>query len=97
MEILVLMAMLILVAVFAVSAVAKLINVEGFRQTLLDFGVAAILVKPFSWLLPIAEAATAAAALSIQFIWWGSIASLVLLLLFIVGITVNLARGKKPD
>src|SRR5690349_10216739 len=97
MEILVLMAMLILAAVFAVSAFAKLMNVESFRQTLLDFGVAAILAKPFSWLLPIAEVVTAAVFLSIQFMWWGGVAALILLLLFIAGIAVNLARGKQPD
>lgn len=97
MEILVLTAMLILAAVFAVSAFAKLTNVERFRQTLLDFGVAATLAKPFSWLLSIAEAVTAAALLSIQFIWWGGIAALALLLLFIGAIAVNLARGKQPD
>ena len=97
MEVLVLAAILILAAVFAVSAIAKLTDIEKSQQTLHDFGVSAMLAKPFGLLLPMVEGITAVALLSIRFSWWGGMAALLLLLLFILGIGVNLARGKQPD
>jgi thiol-disulfide isomerase/thioredoxin len=47
--------------------------------------------------LPLAELAVAATLLPASTAWWGALGALALLLLFVVGISINLARGKKPE
>jgi methylamine dehydrogenase accessory protein MauD len=47
--------------------------------------------------LPLAELAVAGALIPAALAWWGAIGALSLLLLFVMGITINLARGRKPD
>jgi len=47
-------ARLLLAVVFAVAGLAKLADRAGSRQTLIDFGVPALLAKPFGVLLPLA-------------------------------------------
>jgi peroxiredoxin len=48
-------------------------------------------------LLPLAELAVAATLLPASTAWWGALGALALLSLFLVGIGINLARGRKPD
>lgn len=48
-------------------------------------------------MLPLAELAVAATLLPSSTAWWGALGALALLSLFLVGITYNLARGRKPD
>ena len=62
-----------------------------------DFGLSALLAAPFGLLLPIAEIVIAIALFLQVTAWWGGIVALSLLLLFIVGIGVNLAQGRAPD
>ncbi len=92
-----LIARLLLAAVFAVAGVAKLANRAGSRQALVDFGVPAQLAGPLGILLPLAELATAVALVPTISAWWGAIAALALLVLFIGGIVANLVRGRRPD
>ena len=62
-----------------------------------DFGMPEVLTRPLALLVPLAELVCAAALLPVAFAWWGATGILVLLLLFIAGISVNLVRGRKPD
>jgi thiol-disulfide isomerase/thioredoxin len=94
---LLLIGRLLLALVFAVASVAKLADRPGSRQAALDFGVPAALATPLAILLPLTELAVAAALVPTPTALWGALAALVLLLLFIAGIGVNLARGRKPD
>jgi methylamine dehydrogenase accessory protein MauD len=80
-----------------VAGVAKLADREGSRRAVGDFGLPSALAAPFGLLLPLGELAVAAALIPTATAWWGAWGTLALLSLFIVGIGVNLARGKKPD
>ena len=86
---------LVLAAVFLVAGMAKLADLAGSRQALRDFGVPASLSSPFGVLLPLAELAVAGALLPSA--WWGAAGAFVLLLLFVAGISYNLAHGRTPD
>src|SRR5215203_5523354 len=92
-----LIARLVLIVVFVVAGISKLTDREGSRQAMSDFGLPAALAAPFGLLLPLAELAVAVALVPAATAWWGAVGALALLLLFVAGIGVNLARGRKPD
>ncbi|MDQ3910220.1 MAG: redoxin domain-containing protein [Actinomycetota bacterium] len=97
MDIALFVARLLLALVFVAAGVAKLADREGSRQAMTDFGVPTPLATPLGVLLPLLELAVAAALLPAATAWWGAVGGLALLLLFVVGIGVNLARGREPD
>src|ERR687893_1203985 len=97
MDTVVLLARLLLAAVFVVAGIAKLADREGSRQAVADFCVPAVLASPLGILLPLAELAVAIALIPTATALWGAIGALALLLLFVVGIGANLARGHRPD
>jgi uncharacterized membrane protein YphA (DoxX/SURF4 family)/thiol-disulfide isomerase/thioredoxin len=88
---------LFLAIVFTVAATAKLQDLPGSTRTMVEFGV------PFRWArvagtgLPIAELATAAALVIEPSARWGGIAAILLMLVFIAGISNSLAHGRTPD
>ena len=84
-------------AVFAVAGVAKLVDRAGSRQSMREFGIPVPLAAPLAVALPVTELACAVALPTGAFAWWGALGSAALLALFIVGIVVNLARGRTPD
>lgn len=92
-----LLARVLLAAVFLVAGLAKLADLSGSRQALRDFGVPAQLAPPLGTLLPLAELAVAVALILTISAWWGALGALILLLLFVAGIGYNLARGQHPD
>jgi thiol-disulfide isomerase/thioredoxin/uncharacterized membrane protein YphA (DoxX/SURF4 family) len=92
-----LIARLVLAGVFALAGVAKLSNLKGSRQAIRDFGVPPAMAAPLGLLLPLAELSVAATLLPASTAWWGALGALALLSVFVVGITYNLARGRKPD
>jgi peroxiredoxin/uncharacterized membrane protein YphA (DoxX/SURF4 family) len=92
-----LVARLVLALVFVVAGLAKLIDRSGSRQAVADFGLPRALAAPLGLLLPLAELAVAAALLPAASAWWGAMGALALLLAFVAGIAVNLARGRRPD
>jgi peroxiredoxin/membrane associated rhomboid family serine protease len=94
---LLLLGRLLLALVFAVAGAAKLADREGSRQAIVDFGVPSALAALLGLLLPLAELAIAATLLPASTAWWGAMGALALLSVFVVGITYNLARGRKPD
>ena len=97
MEIVLLLARLLLASVFVVAGAAKLVDREGSRRAIADFGVPAPLTTPLGVLLPLAELVVAAALIPASTAWWGAAGALALLLLFVAGIGANLARGRKPE
>ena len=97
MDVALLVARLLLAAVFTVAGLAKLVDRAGSRKAIVDFGLPQSLAAPLGTLLPLAELAVAFALLPVATAWWGALGAGVLLLLFIAGIGLNLARGRKPD
>jgi len=94
---LLLIARVLLAGVFAVAGITKLADRSGSRQAIIDFGLPSALAAPLGLLLPLAELAVAAALIPTSTALWGAMGAMVLLLLFVVGIAVNLAHGRKPD
>ena len=92
-----LFARLLLAGIFAVAGVAKLADREGSRQAVVDFGVPTALAAPLGLLLPLAELAFAVTLLPASTAWWGALGALGLLSVFVVGISINLARGRTPE
>lgn len=86
-----------LAAVFAVAGLAKLRDARGSRKSLADFGVPVVLAPTFAVLLPLAELACVVALLRERSTVPGAIGVMALLVVFIVGITVSLARGRTPN
>src|ERR671912_793376 len=92
-----LIARLVLCAVFTLAGVAKLSDLKGSRRAIVDFGVPSALAAPLGLVLPLAELTVAATLLPASTAWWGALGALALLSVFVVGITYNLARGRKPE
>ena len=92
-----LIARLVLAALFTLAGVAKLSDLKGSRQAIIDFGVPSAIAPPLGLVLPLAELSVAATLLPASTAWWGALGALALLSVFVVGITYNLARGRKPD
>jgi len=92
----VLLARLVLAAVFLVAGTAKLADRAGSRQAMLDFGVPSGLAAPLGTLVPVAELITALALLPVGTARWGALGALVLLVLFTAAIALALARGTAP-
>jgi uncharacterized membrane protein YphA (DoxX/SURF4 family)/peroxiredoxin len=90
-------ARLFLAVVFIVAGVAKFTDRPGTRQALADFDVPRHLARLLLLLLPAAELAAATALVFPTTARWGAAGSLVLLALFVVGLTRVLRRGEAPD
>jgi peroxiredoxin len=88
---------LVLIAVFVLAGVGKLADRPGSARALAAFGIPKRAVTPVTYLLPLAELATAAALFPTTSASFGALAALVLLAAFTAAITVNLARGNTPD
>jgi uncharacterized membrane protein YphA (DoxX/SURF4 family) len=91
-------ARLILAAVFATAAWAKLSDLAGTRQAAREFGVPSAAVAALAFIVPVAELTVAvllvfggSAAVA------GAVGAVLLLATFIVAISVSLARGRRPD
>lgn len=97
MSILLLVARLLLAVVFIVAGLSKFGDLKGSQKTMREFGVPPFLAAPSGILLPIAELAVAIALLVTPIAFFGAIGALVLLVLFIIGISANLSLGRTPD
>ena len=96
-DIALLIARLLLAAVFVTAGLAKLFDLAGSRQALVNFGVPDRLANPLGLLLPLGELIVALALIPRSTAWWGALGAIALLILFVVGIAVNLVRGNAPD
>jgi len=97
MEVLLVLARLVLAAVFAVAGIAKLVDLRGTREGMQGFGVPASLVVPASVALPLVELIVAVLLLPVATAWWGALGAFMLLAIFVAAIAYNLARGRHPD
>ena len=97
MHISLLIARLFLSCIFAVAALAKFADRSGTQRALSDFGVTSRFVAPLAILLPLVELTASAMLVPLPTAWVGSVASLGLLLLFVLAIAINLASGRTPE
>jgi peroxiredoxin len=91
-----LIARLLLALVFVMAGVAKLTDRAGSQKAIVDFGLPPALAAPFGLLLPLAELIIAVTLIPTTTAWWGASGAFALLLLFVAGISINLARGRNP-
>lgn len=96
MESLIVIAQLVLVAVFATAGVAKLVDPAGFRNGLAGFGVPFGLHRPVAAALPWVELAVAALLLVPSTVWWAGLAALLCLSAFTTLIGMHLSQGRRP-
>jgi peroxiredoxin len=75
----------------------KLLDRDGFRTALINFGLPGLLTAPLAIALPLTELASAVLLLFATTAWWGALAALTLLLAFGVVIGANLVQGRRPD
>lgn len=87
----------LLAAVFALAAIGKLLDLEGSRRALGEFGVPARAARLAGVALPIAELTVAIALLVLPLARWGAAGALLLLLVFVGGVARALSRGQAPD
>lgn len=92
-----LLSRLLLAAVLGVAGVAKLLDRDGSRRALRDFGTPARIVGPTALVLPLVELGAAAALVPDASARWGALAALGLLGLFSVAIGVALVQGRRPS
>lgn len=97
MDTVLLVARLLLAAVFVTAGVAKLRDRAGSIEATVGFGLPVRLARPAASALPIAELAVAAALLPRASVVWGALGAAVLLVVFLVAILVNLVKGRRPD
>ena len=87
----------LLAVVFATAGVGKLLDLQGSRSAMRDFGVPERLTALTGTLLPIAELAAAVALIFKPTATAGAVLALLLLLGFIAGIGNALRKGMAPD
>jgi thiol-disulfide isomerase/thioredoxin len=97
MDAVLLIARVVLAGVFALSGVAKLVDHAASRRAMIDFGVPGVLAGPLGRLLPVTELLVALSLLFVATAWWSAVAATTLLVIFTIGMLVNLARGRTPD
>ena len=90
-------ARLLLAAVFAVAGAAKLADLPGSRAAIAGFGVPDRLAAPLGTILPCVELAIAALLLPAETATAAGFAAFALLILFSVGISASMARGEAPE
>ena len=66
-----LIARLVLAGVFSLAGVAKLSDIKGSRQAIIDFGVPSAIAAPLGLVLPVAELSVGATLLPASTAWWG--------------------------
>lgn len=97
MEIALLIIRLILFGVFAVAGVSKLLDPEGAKKAMREFGTPDEFASFFAVALPFAEIVFAVCFLFPTMSWVGAIGALVLLASFIGGMIWQISQGRAPD
>jgi hypothetical protein len=92
-----LIARLLLAAVFLVAGLTKLADLRGSREAVAGFGVPERLAAPVGTLLPLGELTVAGALLPSGSARWGAIGAFALLALFVAAISRSMIRGEAPD
>src|SRR5689334_20113958 len=97
MNILLLTVRVLLSAVFAAAALAKLGDRRGSERAITDLGLPQATAPLLAWIVPLVELAVAALLLPAATAWRGGVAALALLAVFTALIGYNLLRGRAPD
>lgn len=84
-------------AVFGAAGITKLLDQGGTRDAVKNFGAPESLAPALGIALPIAELAIAIGLLFVSFTPASSFAAILILLLFVIAISVNLAQGRTHD
>jgi thiol-disulfide isomerase/thioredoxin len=92
-----LIARVVVAAVFALAAVTKLADLAGSRAAVAAFGVPDRLARPLGTVLPLAELAVALALVPAASARLGAAAACVLLAAFALAIARSMARGEAPE
>ena len=87
----------LLAAVFIVAATGKLLDLDGSRRALVEFGVPARAARLGGVVLPLAELAVGIALVFVPTARWGAVGALLLLLAFGAGVARAMSRGEAPD
>jgi peroxiredoxin len=97
MDALLLAARLILAAVFVVSGISKLFDLSGSQAAMRSFGVQERFTRAGGIALPIVEIVIAVLLVPAATARWGALLGLILLAIFVAGISYSLSRGRKFD
>lgn len=97
MEIILLAIRSLLAVVFGVAGIAKLVDRDGSRRALIEFGVPPAAAGSGAVILPLVEIAIAFALLFNNTSWLGAIAGSLLLAVFCAGMVYQLVKGNAPD
>ena len=97
MDFLLLVARLVLAAVFVVAAIGKVMDLSGSVDAVRNFGVPDRFARPIGYGLPVAEIVIAILLLPVSTAFWGAILAALLLLGFIAGIANLMRKGEAPD
>src|SRR6185312_7770777 len=84
-------------AVFGVAAITKLVDPRGTGEAVKNFGSPPSIAPAVSLLLPIVELAIACGLLFATTTSVSALGALLVLALFVIAISVNLARGRVHD
>jgi uncharacterized membrane protein YphA (DoxX/SURF4 family)/thiol-disulfide isomerase/thioredoxin len=87
----------LLAVVFIAAGVGKLLDLDGSRRAVRNFGVPEYAARVVGLLLPLAELAIGLALIFRPSARWAALGALVLLAAFIVAIARAVARGEEPD
>lgn len=89
-------SVILLAVVFLAAGIAKIRSVDTLEGVVQNFRILpARLARPFALVLPPTELAVAAALVAPATRTYGAIAATALLLVFMIAIAVNLARGRR--
>jgi peroxiredoxin len=97
MDALLLAARLILAAVCVVSGISKLFDLTGSQAAMRSFGVQERFTRAGGIALPIVEIVIAVLLVPAATARWGALLGLILLAIFVAGISYSLSRGRKFD
>ena len=88
---------LILSLIFLVAGITKLTDQKGTREAVMNFGAPKAAAPSIAVVLPLLELAIAIGLLFSATAWLSALAALLVLGLFVVAISINLAQGKTHE
>lgn len=88
---------ILLAGIFALAGVAKFLDLKGSRKAFMEFGIPSSLAMPGAIALSVVEIVIAGMLLSVATSWYAAVGASFLLLLFIVQMGYQMARGNAPD
>jgi uncharacterized membrane protein YphA (DoxX/SURF4 family)/thiol-disulfide isomerase/thioredoxin len=97
MQLIVVLLRIALSVIFGSAGVTKLLDLSGTREAVKNFGAPQWLAPTLSFVLPIVELAIAVGLLFVFTTWSSALVGLLMLGLFVVAISINLARGQTHD